>query len=504
MSNQSELLQIETQEKKFNNWTLNFAILEKDSLRINMHQNNSYNIYHAFFTLSELQMFKSFTSKNSIKEIIDFISDSIEKDNIKIEEKEKKSKLIIISDNISNELVLNKKEKLSEEIIEILINQIEFLKNKNAKLEEKIKSLFERNEIIEEKISNIENEKNLKNKSIMSISINGEMVPQPNIVKLNEIENKLNKIEFLYYSNSKSTQITNCNLKQINSINPHYDSIKVLSKFPSGNLISVSNEQAIKIFDTNYNIKQTIDNAHLSYIRYINIKDENNFVTCSQDRSIKTWIKIDGIFKLNYFIIKAHKDWINKVIYHSNGNLISCSLDKTIKIWEENYNNYNLISTIIHSDDWCSVCSILLLENKNILLSSGYNGTNLWNINNLDFIYFFKGASCYLWNGICKMDEDKLIVGDRNIKIFSLSSKKIVEIKIPFRCCGIKVIEEKGLFLVVGESKNILIYRNDNYKCIKTINNAHKKDINGLIKLENDFIASFSDDGKIKIWSFKE
>ncbi len=142
MSNQSELLQIETQEKKFNNWTLNFAILEKDSLRINMHQNNLYNIYQAFFTLSELQIFKSFTSKNSIKEIIDFISDSIEKDNIKIEEKEKKSKLIIISDNISNELVLNKKEKLSEEIIEILVNQIEFLKNKNAKLEEKIKSLF--------------------------------------------------------------------------------------------------------------------------------------------------------------------------------------------------------------------------------------------------------------------------------------------------------------------------------------------------------------------------
>jgi len=292
--------------------------------------------------------------------------------------------------------------------------------------------------------------------------------------------------------------------KQIKSINAHNNAINSVSVFPSGNLISVSNEQAIKIFDTNYNIKQTIDNAHLSYIRYINIKDENNFVTCSQDRSIKTWIKIDGIFKLNYFIIKAHKDWINKVIYHSNGNLISCSLDKTIKIWEENYNNYNLISTIIHSDDWCSVCSILLLENKNILLSSGYNGTNLWNINNLDFIYFFKGASCYLWNGLSKFDEDKLIVGDRDLKIFSLSLKNIVKIKIPFRCCGIKVIAEKGIFFIVGESKNILIYRIDNFELIQTIENAHKKDINGLIELKDGSIASFSDDGKIKIWNIIE
>ena len=291
MSNQSGFLKIETHEKKFNNWILNFSIIEIDSLKINIHQNNSYNIYESIFKLNELQIFKSFTSKNSIKEIIDYISDSIEKNNIKIEETEKNSKLIIISDNISNELILNKKEKLSEEIIEILINQIEFLKNKNTQLEEKIKSLYERNEIIEEKISNIENETNLKNKSIMSISINGELLPQSNVVKINEIENKLNKIEFLNYSNSNSTQLTNCNLKQINSINPHYDSIKVISKLPSGNLISVSNDKSIKIYDNKLNIIQSIINAHDDYINDIDIKDENNFITCSSDKSIKIWIK---------------------------------------------------------------------------------------------------------------------------------------------------------------------------------------------------------------------
>ena len=47
------------------------------------------------------------------------------------------------------------------------------------------------------------------------------MVPQSNIVKLNEIEKILHKKEFLNYSNSKSTQLINCNLKQINSIIPH-------------------------------------------------------------------------------------------------------------------------------------------------------------------------------------------------------------------------------------------------------------------------------------------
>ena len=128
MSNQSEFLQIEKKiEKTFNNWELNFSIIEKDSLSIKIHQNKTYNIYQGIFNLKEL---KSFAPKNSIKEIIDFISASMEKNNIKIEENEKDLKLIIISENISNELILNKKGKLSEEIIAILINQIEFLKKK--------------------------------------------------------------------------------------------------------------------------------------------------------------------------------------------------------------------------------------------------------------------------------------------------------------------------------------------------------------------------------------
>ncbi len=512
MSNQSGFLKIETLEKKFNNWILNFSIIEIDSLKINIHQNNSYNIYESIFKLNELQIFKSFTSKNSIKEIIDYISDSIEKNNIKIEETEKNSKLIIISDNISNELILNKKEKLSEEIIEILINQIEFLKNKNTQLEEKIKSLYERNEIIEEKISNIENETNLKNKSIMSISINGELLPQSNVVKINEIENKLNKIEFLNYSNSNSTQLTNCNLKQINSINPHYDSIKVISKLPSGNLISVSNDKSIKIYDNKLNIIQSIINAHDDYINDIDIKDENNFITCSSDKSIKIWIKkyLKGYvynsysFTLYQNIKDAHKDKITKVIYCSNGKIISSSWDKTIKIWEENKdNNYNCIQILKHSK-WIS--SILLLNDKNILISSAKDGTKFWNLTNYKCINHIQETYCENNNSLKRLDEERIIIGgniDGIMKVISIKEKIIIKrIKNEFKCLGICVIENKGVFLIGGESKEIKIYRSDNYECIKIIKDAHYDFINGFIQLKDSSVASYGVDKSVKIWSF--
>ena len=64
------------------------------------------------------------------------------------------------------------------------------------------------------------------------------------------------------------------------------------------------------------------------------------------------------------------------------------------------------------------------------------------------------------------------------------------------------LIVDKGIFLVGGRSKNIRIYRNDNYECIQEIKNAHNHWIRGFIELKDGSIASFSGDKTIKIWSF--
>ena len=165
-------------------------------------------------------------------------------------------------------------------------------------------------------------------------------------------------------------------LKLIKSINVN-NFVYSISIFPSGNIISVSSDQSIKIFDINYNLIQNITNAHNNCIIYVDVKDENNFVTCSWDKNIKTWIKNKNRFIINKIIKNAHKDGINKVIYYLNENLISCSHDNTIKIWEKIKNNYQLITILNHSY-W--VFSILLLKNKNILISSGLDGTKLWNL----------------------------------------------------------------------------------------------------------------------------
>ena len=75
-------------------------------------------------------------------------------------------------------------------------------------------------------------------------------------------------------------------------IQPHYDTVHSISIFPSGNIISVSYDKSIKIYDSKFNNLQEIPNALDNFINYVYVKDENNFVTCSWDNNIKTWIKI--------------------------------------------------------------------------------------------------------------------------------------------------------------------------------------------------------------------
>ena len=476
-------------EKIFEKWKINL-IKEYDSIIFKIE--NDFNIYESKFNLKYLLSFKLLSSYNSIEEMINNLLNYIDKNKIKIEDKDKTLEFIIISNkrNIPNvELIIKEKNKLSEEIIEKLIKEIKNLKDENKQLENRIIKLEkkENTEVIEKK--DIIKEENI------------------NEDKINEIENKIQKLE--KHLNKNKIQLTHCNLKQINSISPHNDTINDLISFPSGNIISVSFDKSIKIYDNKFNIIQNISNAHDDYIIDVSIKDENNFITCSSDKNIKIWIKMTNNLKSEYFfdlnqtINNAHDDSINKIIYCSNGNIISCSEDNKIKIWEENNNNnYQCIKILTHND---CVTSILLLEDKNILISSGNDGTKFWNLNKFKKTDHFDKVICFGVNALKRLDNDRIIIGGDDkkiINIISINERKIIKnIGNDFICWGICVIEDKGIFLIGGQSKVIKIYNSNNYECIKIFKDVHNNFIFGIKELTNENIISYGDK-MINIWSF--
>ena len=453
-------------------------ISNKNSIIIKIH--DLINIYESTFTIEFLRKNKLLMGNLTIHEMIDFINTLITFKNVKIEKNNNNLTLLLISTfpiypNV--ELILNKKDLLSNETLEKIINKINYLKEENKDLKKNIIELKEKIKLIEEKKLNKDN-------------------------KINELEERIKKLEEYY---EQKTELTSFKLKNIKTIQSHHSWINSISCFPSGNIISVSSDKSINIYDINLNILQRIINAHEDSIIYVEIKDDNNFITCSKDKNIKLWIKNINEFKINKIITNAHEDLIYKVIYCSNGNLISCSRDKNVKIWKENNNNYDNIKILSHCD---YVCSLLLFEDKNILISSGIDGTKFWNLNNynnINCIINFEKTWCGWHGGLYKLDEDRIIVNDKvttSLKVISILKKEIIkEINHSFECYAMNLIKDKGIFLVGGNSKNIIVYRNDNYDCVKIIKNAHDNNIYDFIETKEGAIIS-SSYKIINIWNF--
>jgi hypothetical protein len=549
--------------KQYNNYEI---LLKKETalLRISMVNKNNSIIYEANYSLNELQ--KKFCQELTIEEISNEISTLIDEEMIEINGKlfilKRNESLIELKLEISLNSILNLEKRINElfklitiiSVILIMTLIIVFslileyeTKNKINKLDERINEFDERiktnnnasekiNEMNIEKINNtIENinnkietikEMNIENINDAIENINNKIVTitEMNVENINnEIENINNKIETVNEKNiekinemnieinkiknqliNSKIQLMNSYFTSVNTINNNNSPVNSIKIFPSGNIISVSSDKSIIIYDNNFNILQKIDDAHSDGILYVDIKDENNFVTCSYDYSIKTWIKKNNVFTINQTISNAHGTYfVYKVIYDlSNNNLISCSMNKTLKIWSVNNSRYQLIKTINEGD---FIRSMLLLKNKNILVYSGDFGTRFVNSINYENLFESKTSCTYKNNALERIDDDTIAVESCTrrtyINIISISLKKIVK-QIPFNyyCNAIKSIENKGIFFIFGyfnNINNIFIYRIDNYDLIQIIENNHL--MNGFEDLKNNSIVSYGN--KTIIWS---
>ena len=446
---------------------------------------NSYEIFGEEFTIELLHKNRLLLSSRTIQEIFDFIYSLNKNNQILIKETKQNLSFILKStfETIPDvELTLIKKNTNSEEVINLLINEL--LKIKNEKKEGKD---------YEKEISNLKEEISFLKK------------------KVEEIEKKLDENKNI----KEKIQLETCNLTLLNIIsNSHSKIITSIQVFPCGNFISVSKDRSIKIYDyNNFNQLQIINNAHNKGIAYVSIKDDFNFITSSADCDIKIWIKKENSFFEFEKIEHAHSANVGKIIYCQNGNIISCSKDGMIKIWEKKTNKYENIYFFdekINCNNY--LFSILFIQSKNLLIASGDERTIILNLTNKELYQSYENVVCETWNALDKINDDKIIVGggnDKIIKIITISNHSIEDIPIDFECYGICSFEEKGIFLICGKSKDISVYRSDNYSNILTFKKAHNGMIVGLQKMNNGLIISYSGEEKdnsnanIKIWILK-
>lgn len=290
-------------------------------------------------------------------------------------------------------------------------------------------------------------------------------------------------------------------LQYIKTICQNNDCITSIDIFPSGKIISVSRDTSIIIWDENLILLEKINNAHNNYINDVKIKDENNFITCSY-QNIKIWTKNNKKWICNQSINNAHNSVIFKILFCYNNKMISCSEDQTIKIWEETNNKFQLITSL--SNSGC-ICSILIYEKNNILISTGDN-TIIWNFQNFKIISKFD-IECFSSNALQKIDSNRIIIGGGNdniLKIISISENKIIVKISSIQCMGICVLKNKNIFLIGGYSYDIAMYNSNNYQCILYLKDICINSIYGFKELNNGLIASYSCKNNMLIWEIKK
>ncbi len=349
---------------------------------------------------------------------------------------------------------------------------------------------------------------NQKRNNLNNQQLNNQNKQQMNTLNNQQINNQNNIIINFQIENPQKEIIKNKKC----SIQASFQRIYKVAFFNSNKAVSVSSNCEIKIWDENFNLIQTIQNAHSDIINYVTIINDNSFATCSADKSIHIWRNENNTdFRLIQSKEKAHEKNIGKIIYYSREKiLLSSSLDCTVKIWKEINNNIQCITQLNHSH---YVKSIFIIEDDNILISSGFDGTRFWKFETFECLYYNDSVEAgFTGDSITSINNNKFIFGggvDNKIQILSFDKNKLIgkllkEIQIDFECFCVKSIGKK-YFLVGGWSFNILVFDSDNYFCVQVINDAHSNNIKGFTFTQNkNYIVSYSFDGYINLWDYNK
>ena len=314
--------------------------------------------------------------------------------------------------------------------------------------------------------------------------------------------------------------------------------INAMAIFPSGNII-YSNHDSLIILDSNYDILQIIGIDELIFT--ICIINQKLFYTGGSKGIIKKWEETINherkikVFEENKNEKKEpqHNDSITQILVNKK-LMYSCSYDQTVKIRDKDNIQKTTESLNINLG---KIYSMFFDIDFKVLIISGEKGTEFWNQNNDNYnkIDIEEESKCEISSyqyGIKTFEKNennmKIVIGGLNlIELFFIKKEqkliitRIQTIKIDYFCVciSIHILNNKIIFFTgesITEINEILkedeenykirvyIKNNDQFEYCDKYENAHKKCINGLIKLNEALFISFSDDGRIKIWKFKK
>jgi len=445
--------------------------------------------YEGIFPLKSLKKIKFFETL-SIDEIINKLSNLIDEKEIKISKNDKFIKLnykdffSLQIDEIRNNL----NQKINE-----IFNQINVLNKKVNSLEEENQSLKKEINFLKKKLT-----ENQINNKVKIITKNSDFNINLEKKLTSEIQNLNNKIFNIY--------IKPFSLSILKTYQDNTEIINYITSFKNGNFITASSDYSLKIYDFHQSIIKSLIPAHSSSIISLDVKDNNLIISCSEDGIIKIWNYDNSNIIEVQTIENAHKNCINCIRFinynERENQFMTCSNDKTIKFWEKinKDDNYYCIKTIINTDSQYLNC---LIEIDNYILTGGYDGVKIWDLKDYNLICSYRNCRCYSQNAMKIIDKDKFIVSsglEKKMFVGSIIEERLI-LEIETFCEVYCILNfNQGFFFVGGKDEYFRLYRSDTFDLFKILKTDHSNYINGFFYLNEHLIGSYTTQGEIKLW----
>ena len=165
----------------------------------------------------------------------------------------------------------------------------------------------------------------------------------------------------------------------------------------------------ISLFSIDYETKQynmnTEHKGHNAGVTSLCELSGNRLISSSPDKIIKVWKINDTLSLLN--TLEGHNAPVNQVIPLSTNVIASAgSYDVTIQIWDVNeYKQLHILK-----EDF-SVCSLLKLKNKKVMVSGGYEKRiSFWNTKTFIKEHSIECCHCWSWNGLIELPNHYIAV----------------------------------------------------------------------------------------------
>ena len=291
----------------------------------------------------------------------------------------------------------------------------------------------------------------------------------------------------------------------------HTEKIVSLIELTSGQLVTGSYDNTIRIWNENYD-KEDIVIEEKSRILCL-LEFEKNKILCGTSNNL---INLYGINGLNYeylYTFVGHTLWINCLVKINNYYFASASNDTKIKIWD--YYNKKCLKTLEGHTD--CILSLILLKN-NLLCSGGADLViRIWDWDNNKCLQILKGHEKWV-KCVFELDNEIIVSGsdDKSIKLWkdNINIKTLMEHTNSVRSfCQIN----SKYFASGSFDCTIKIWEINTWICVQTLE-GHDSNIISIITInynikqknnDNDYvkkpalIASCSNDKTLKIWEEK-